>query len=123
MIGRILVGRLIGPQVLKRVSGGKFEKPSKMQAIMRLPTLLRLSLALMRDSRVPMWQRAAVPSLVGLILSPIDVIGDIPVVGQFWDFTLAVMVLDAFIQMAPAAVVNEHITEMGLAGKIPLREL
>jgi hypothetical protein len=60
--------------------------------------------------------------LVGLIISPLDLPGDIPIVGQVWDFTLAVVVLDAFIQLAPASVVNEHITRLGLANKVPLRD-
>jgi uncharacterized membrane protein YkvA (DUF1232 family) len=110
-------------QLLGRVSGGKLSKPGKMQAIMRLPTLLKLGYALMRDSRVPIWQRGAAVGLVGLIFSPVDVVGDIPVVGQFWDFTLAVLVLDTFISMAPAAVVNEHIARLNLGDKIPLRPL
>jgi uncharacterized membrane protein YkvA (DUF1232 family) len=116
-----VIRRFVGRQVLKRVSGGKFEQPNKMQALLRLPTLLRLTFALLRDNRVPVWQRAGVVGLIGLIVSPIDVIGDIPVIGQFWDLTLAVTVMDAFVQMAPAPVVNEHIAALGLERKIPLR--
>jgi uncharacterized membrane protein YkvA (DUF1232 family) len=108
--------------LLKRLTGGKVQRPNRIQALLRLPTLLRITVPLMRDSRVPLWQRGAVVGLIVLILSPIDVIGDIPLVGQFWDFTLAVVVLDAFLQMAPAAVVNEHIVALGLEKKIPLRE-
>lgn len=115
--------RFIGKQVLKRVGGGKFQQPNKAQAILRLPTLMRLGYALLRDERVPIWQRATVVGLIVVIFSPIDVIGDIPVVGQFWDFTLAVVVLEAFFQYAPAHVVNEHILAMGLEKKVPLRQV
>ncbi|MGH2441558.1 MAG: YkvA family protein [Chloroflexota bacterium] len=118
-----MMSRFLAAQALKRVSGGKLNRPNKMQALMRLPTLLKLGYALMRDTRVPSWQRAGAVGLIGLILSPLDVVGDIPVVGQFWDFTLAVVVLDAFIQKAPAAVVNEHIIRLGLQDKVPLRDL
>lgn len=118
-----MISRFLGQQVLKRVTKGKLQKPNRIQALMRLPTLLRLSYALFRDDRVPVWQRAGVVALVGLILSPIDAIGNIPVVGQFWDASLAVVVLDAFIQTAPATVVNEHIVALGLQNKIPLREV
>lgn len=112
----------IARHLLKRVSGGKIQQPGKMQALARLPTLLRLGYALMRDERVPVWQRAAVVGALGLIFSPIDLPTNIPVVGQVWDFTLAVTVLDFFIQqLAPAHVVNEHIERLGLQGKIPLR--
>ncbi|GAC1442982.1 MAG: hypothetical protein NVSMB52_00790 [Chloroflexota bacterium] len=118
-----MIGRFLGKQVLKRVSGGKIQRPNKIQALMRLPTVLRLGYALMRDSRVPMWQRAGVLGLIGLILSPIDLPGNVPVIGQAWDLSLAVAVLDTFIQWAPAPVVNEHIARLNLQGKIPLREL
>jgi len=80
-------------------------------------------LALLRDNRIPAWQRATVVALLALVFTPIDVVNAIPVVGQFWDFTLAVVILDGFIQFAPAHVVNEHIVALGLQKKIPLREL
>lgn len=114
--------RFVAARLLKRMTGGRIDRPGKMQAVLRLPTLLRLGYALFRDDRVPMWQRASAVGLVGLILSPLDLPGDIPVIGQLWDFTLAVVVLDAFIQMAPAHVVNEHIVRLGLEKKVPLRE-
>jgi uncharacterized membrane protein YkvA (DUF1232 family) len=117
-----VISRFVGKRLLKRMSGGTVQRPGRIQAILRLPNLLRLTVPLLRDRRVPLWQRASVVGLVLLILSPIDIIGDIPVVGQFWDFTLAVTVLDAFIKTAPAEVVNEHITALGLQNKIPLRE-
>jgi uncharacterized membrane protein YkvA (DUF1232 family) len=104
------------------MTGGKVQRVGRMQALVRLPSLLRMTLALLRDNRVPIWQRMSVVGLVALILSPIDAIGDIPVVGQFWDFTLVVTVLDAFMQIAPADVVNEHIIALGLQNKLPLRE-
>ena len=116
-------GRILGKQVLNRVSGGRVNKPNKMQAVMRLPQLLRLGYALMRDERVPLWQRGAAVGAIGVIFSPIDVPSIVPVVGQFWDFTLAVVVLDVFINNAPAHVVNEHIVALGLEKKIPLRKV
>ncbi len=118
-----IVGRLIGRQVLNRATKGKIQKPGRMQALMRLPTLLRIGYALIRDERVPIWMRAGVLGLLAVIFSPLDFMGNIPVIGQFWDFTLAVVVLDAFLQWAPAEVVNEHILRLGLQGKIKLREI
>ena len=109
-------------QLVSRLTGGKVSKPGKIQAIMRLPTLLRLGYVLMRDYRVPLWQRGSALGILALIFSPLDVVGDIPIIGQFWDFTLSVVVLDAFIAMAPASVVNEHILKLGVQGKIPLRD-
>jgi uncharacterized membrane protein YkvA (DUF1232 family) len=113
--------RFLAQQMLHRATGGRVSKPNRIQALMRLPILLRIGYALFRDERVPIWQRATVLAVLGLIFSPLDLIGDIPLIGQFWDFTLAVVVLDAFIKWAPAHVVNEHIVRLGLEKKIPLR--
>jgi uncharacterized membrane protein YkvA (DUF1232 family) len=115
--------RFISNQLLKRASMGKVDRPGRVQALIRLPTLLRLGYALFRDERVPIWMRGSALGLLVLILSPLDLPGDIPVIGQFWDFTLAVTVLDLFIKTAPADVVNEHITRLGLERKIPLRRV
>jgi len=115
------VGRFIGNQVLKRVTRGRVQRPNRIQALLRLPVLLRLGYALFRDERVPRWQRSAVLALLALIFSPLDFVGDIPVIGQFWDFTLAIVVLEYFIQLAPPQVVNEHIRRLRLEKKVPLR--
>jgi uncharacterized membrane protein YkvA (DUF1232 family) len=117
-----VISRFIGSKLLSRLTKGKIQQPNKIQAILRLPTLLRLSIVLFRDNRVPLWLRGSVLGILALIFSPLDIVGDIPVVGQFWDFTLSVVVLEAFIQMAPSDVVNEHIKALGLEKKIPLRE-
>src|SRR5579875_1527556 len=117
------IGRFAARQAFKRLTGGRYEKPNRIQALIRLPSLLRLGYALMRDERVPFWQRGAKLGLLALIFSPLDVVGDIPIIGQFWDFTMAVVVLDTFIQFAPADVVNEHIKVLNLQKKINLREL
>jgi uncharacterized membrane protein YkvA (DUF1232 family) len=118
-----LIGKFVASQVIKRAAGGKLNRPNKVQALLRLPALLKLGVALLRDNRVPVWQKGAAVGIIGVILSPIDVIGEIPVVGQFIDISLAVVVLDSFIQMAPAHVVNEHIAALKLEKKIPLREV
>lgn len=117
------LGRTLTNQFLKRATKGRIQQPGRIQALMRLPTLLRLGYALFRDERVPLYMRVAAIGLLGLIFSPLDVVGDLPIIGQFWDFTLAVVVLEQFIKLAPAAVVNEHITELGLEKKIPLRRV
>jgi uncharacterized membrane protein YkvA (DUF1232 family) len=117
------IRKFLGKRLLARVTGGRIQGPGRIQALLRLPTLLRLGYALLRDERVPLWQRGGVLALLGLIFSPIDIVGDIPVIGQFWDFTLAVTVLEAFIKVAPALVVNEHISRLGLEKKVQLRKV
>jgi uncharacterized membrane protein YkvA (DUF1232 family) len=117
-------GGFILNQVLKRATKGRLDvKPGRVDALMRLPTLLRLGYALFRDERVPLPLRGGAVALLALIFSPLDVVGDIPVIGQFWDFTLSVVVLEYFIKLAPANVVNEHIVALGLEKKVPLRRV
>lgn len=117
------LGRMLSSQALKRATGGRIQQPNRFQALIRLPTLLRLGYALFRDERVPLWQRAATVGLLALIFSPVDIVGYIPMVGQVWDFTVSVVVLEQFIRFAPAEVVNEHIVRLKLEKSIPLRRI
>lgn len=116
------IGRFFFGQVAKRATRGRIQ-PGRINALMRLPTLLRVGYALLRDERVPLWLRGGVLGMLALIFSPLDLLGDIPIIGQFWDFTLAVVVLEWFIKLAPGHVVNEHITALGLEKKVPLRRV
>ena|SRR5690349_19424628 len=118
----MIFGRFFFDHAVRRASGGRL-KPGKVNALLRLPTLLRLGYNLFRDERVPLWLRIGTLSLLGLIFSPIDLVGDIPYIGQLWDFTLSVVVLEWFIRLAPADVVNEHITALGLEKKVPFRRI
>ena len=94
----------------------------RTKALMRAPSVARLVWALYQDPRVPLWQKGGVLAALGLIVSPLDLVQAIPVVGEISDLFLGLLVLDTFIKMAPADVVNEHITRMNLQGKIPLRD-
>jgi len=116
-LGRFFMGR-----ALRRATGGRVN-PVRMAALLRLPTLLRLGYALFRDERVPLWLRAGTVAALGVIFSPIDLPTNIPVVGQFWDITLSVAVLEWFIRLAPPHVVNEHIAELGMEKKFPFRRV
>lgn len=93
----------------------------RAKAFIRAPSVGRLVWALFQDPRVPMWQKGAALSALAVVVSPLDLIQAIPVVGEISDVALALFILDSFIKLAPAAVVNEHIVRMNLQGKIPLR--
>jgi uncharacterized membrane protein YkvA (DUF1232 family) len=83
--------------------------------IKRLPTYARLSAALTRDSRVPGVAKATL-ALGGIYLvSPVDLIpGLIPVAGQLDDLYVVLVGLQQAVRMTPAAVVEEHLTAVGL---------
>jgi uncharacterized membrane protein YkvA (DUF1232 family) len=68
---------------------------------------------LMRDVRVPGWLKVAVVALAVLIVSPLDVFGDIPVLGLLDDAALLALLANAFVMLAArhtaeAAVVREE---------------
>jgi uncharacterized membrane protein YkvA (DUF1232 family) len=105
---------------VRRGTGGRIA-PARIQALIRLPVLLRLAYPLLRDERVPLYLRASTLGLVAFILSPVDIPFDIPIIGQFWGVTMVVLVLEWFIKLAPAHVVNEHIDALGLEKRVPKR--
>ena len=69
----------------------------------------RLVWLLMRDPRVPLWLKALpVGSLVYLI-SPLDFLPDtIPILTQLDDIAVLLIGFRLFIELAPAAAVEEH---------------
>ncbi len=80
----------------------------------RLPTLTRLALRLVRDPRVPRSAKVATLGAIGLVLSPVNLPGWVPVVGQAADLLVIAIVLDVFIRTAPRMVVREHVAALGL---------
>lgn len=92
----------------------------RMQLMLRIPSLSRLSLRLLRDERVPIQIKAAAVGAVALIVSPIDLPGWVPVIGQAADVFVIVNVLDVFIKAAPREVVREHIHDLGLENKFSI---
>jgi uncharacterized membrane protein YkvA (DUF1232 family) len=55
---------------------------------------------LMRDERVPTWSKALAVLAAVLILSPIDLFGDIPILGFFDDAALLLLVVHLFVAFA-----------------------
>ena len=62
--------------------------------------------------------KATTASVIALVLSPIDLPGWVPVLGQAADALVIVNVLDVFIKAAPRHVVEEHIRALGLQNKL-----
>lgn len=86
------------------------------RSLMRLPQLVRLSLRLVRDPRVPTGTKAMTIGAIALVLSPLDLPGWVPVIGQSLDVVVIAAILDRFIAAAPAHVVREHSAAMGDRG-------
>jgi uncharacterized membrane protein YkvA (DUF1232 family) len=109
------MARFIGRRVLNLRS---LSTLGRLQLVMRFPAVARLSYRLFLDPRVSTRSKVATLSVVGLVLSPIDLPGWVPVLGQAADALVIVNVLDVFIKAAPRHVVQEHIRALGLQDKL-----
>jgi uncharacterized membrane protein YkvA (DUF1232 family) len=77
--------------------------------VVTLPTYARLVWGLMRDPRTPVGLKALLAAALAYVVTPVDLIPDVvPIIGQADDLTVLLLVLDLFVQNAPAQVRNEH---------------
>ncbi len=90
----------------------------RAQLALRLPRLARLSLRLLRDPRAPRAGKAATLGAIALLLSPINLPGWAPVIGQAADALVIATILDMYIRSAPRHLVQEHVAALGLQGRI-----
>jgi uncharacterized membrane protein YkvA (DUF1232 family) len=83
---------------------------------LRLRDKLRLALALVRDSRVPLALRVIPAGLVLYLATPIDVIPDfIPAIGHVDDLLIAIIGLGLLLRFTPRYVLEEHIARLEAA--------
>jgi uncharacterized membrane protein YkvA (DUF1232 family) len=77
--------------------------------VIKLPTYARMVWGLIRDPRTPVGLKAMLVAALAYVVLPVDLIPDmIPILGQADDLTVLLLVLDLFIQNAPAEVRAEH---------------
>ncbi len=70
---------------------------------------LMLVLALIRDTRIPLWQRAIPLLPIIYLLSPINIISfALPVVGQIDDIVLIMLTLDLFERVVDEKILKEY---------------
>jgi len=76
--------------------------------LLEVPRHGKLAYCLLRDPRVPVPPKVALLATLGLIVSPLDLPGWIPVVGDFDMLALAVLAVKVFVESCPDALVEEH---------------
>jgi uncharacterized membrane protein YkvA (DUF1232 family) len=76
---------------------------------------LRLAWRLFLDRRVPLWTKIVPPVALAYVLSPVDILPDIPPMGlnQLDDVAVVLLGIKLFIELAPPEVVREHLRELG----------
>lgn len=72
-----------------------------------LPRMARLLTRLYLDGRVPVWLKFGSVAAAVLIVSPLDLFSDIPLIGPLDDIALLFMLSQLFVSLCPAGVVAE----------------
>src|SRR5712691_7482027 len=78
------------------------------EVLVDVPRHGKLAYCLLRDKRVPRAPKAVLLAALGLIVSPIDFPGWIPVVGELDMLALGVLAVKTFIEACPEDVRREH---------------
>jgi uncharacterized membrane protein YkvA (DUF1232 family) len=77
--------------------------------VIKLPTYARVIWGIVRDPRTPVALKGILGAALAYVVLPVDLIPDaLPIIGQADDLTVLLLVLDLFIQNAPAEVRAEH---------------
>jgi uncharacterized membrane protein YkvA (DUF1232 family) len=78
--------------------------------MVNMPTYVRVVWGILRDPRTPLGLKGILGAALVYVAVPFDLIPDaIPVVGRADDLTVLLLVLDLFVQNAPAEVRAEHV--------------
>jgi len=79
----------------------------RARQLVDVPRTAGLLVRLYRDVRVPGWLKIAGVAGAVLIVSPLDIFSDIPLLGPLDDIALLLMLTQCFIGMCPQGVVAE----------------
>lgn len=82
---------------------------SRVKFLLNLPRSLPLAWKLIKDSRLPLQNKLIFVgvSIIYLVL-PVDIIPDIPLLGQLDDFTIFMILFNWFLNKAPLEIKEEY---------------
>jgi len=88
---------------------GRWRYVRLARLLLQLPTYARLVWGILRDPRTPVGLKGLLAAALAYVVTPVDLIPDVvPILGQADDLTVLLLVLDLFVQNAPAQVRAEH---------------
>ena len=79
-----------------------------MQVLVEVPKHGKLAYCLLRDERVPRAPKALLLGALAVIVSPIDLPGWVPLVGELDMLALAILAVQTFIEACPEDIRREH---------------
>ena len=79
----------------------------RARGLLDFPRMAGLLTRLYRDVRVPGWLKVGGALAAVLIVSPLDIFSDIPLLGPLDDIALLLMLSQLFISLCPPGVVAE----------------
>ena len=88
----------------------------RLRTLFHLPGQMVLAWRLLGDGRMPLLPKLVLAGAVLLILSPLDLIEWLPLVGGAGGLALLAVVLRGFINAAPENVRAAHESVLGLRG-------
>lgn len=90
-------------------------KLNGLLGLLNLHHTARLFFVLLLDRRVPLWYKASACCGLVYIFSPLDVVPDfITGIGLLDDIILALLIMQAFLELAPQGIVDEHCARLNI---------
>ena len=86
-----------------------------IRMLVRAKTAIFRTIPLMRDARVPGALKAGAAVLAVLVISPLDVFSDVPVLGVLDDAALLTLLCMAFVAIAERMVMKRAVPAKALA--------
>jgi uncharacterized membrane protein YkvA (DUF1232 family) len=89
---------------------------SAARYVAQFPKTAMLAARLFMDARVPSLLKVGTIAAALVVISPADLLGDIPLLGPIDDLAMLILLVNLFVRFSPAGIVDEH---RGVVGADP----